>query len=155
MTIKITIFLGILLVFLILIIGFNQWNLSNTKQMQNTIFQKKYKIFSADYDISFVSKENKRYTPSDQDVQNGIQILENFLKNNSAIQDLGKYKIQFFGYTDKDNKKILWANFFCNDHGRNWKKEPIFVKDGGNCYFNVKVNLDTKEVFDFIINGEA
>jgi len=59
----------------------------------------------------------------------------------------------------ENNEKIVWSNFFCssfyNNSSVNYLEELISVDDGGNCYFNVKVNLEKEEIFDLIINGEA
>jgi hypothetical protein len=38
-------------------------------------------------------------------------------------------------------EKEVWINCFCRDGERDWRKNLVFVKDGGNCYFNLKVNL--------------
>ena len=52
-------------------------------------------------------------------------------------------------------EKVIWINCFCNDCNKNWKKEIIIVKDGGDCYFNLKINLMTKKYYDFLINGNT
>ena len=31
----------------------------------------------------------------------------------------------------------------------------MIVDDGGNCYFNFKINLTTKKFYDLRVNGEA
>lgn len=68
---------------------------------------------------------------------------------------LTKYKRQYFAVTNEKGQKEVWVNCFCETGNPNWKNEPIFVKDGGNCYFNVKINLKTKKYYDFAVNGEA
>lgn len=130
-------------------------NKNNMNGIPNKAFQQKYAVFPPDYDIAYISGGNKRYALSDQDIQSGMQILENYLRNNPAIRNLEEYKIQLFGYLNKDNEKIIWANYFCDAHGIDWQNNLVFVHDGGNCFFNVKVNLDKKEIFDFEVNGEA
>jgi len=70
-----------------------------------------------------------------------------------------KYRRQYFAYTDSNGQKIIYINCFCNDHNfrdhPNWKKYEVIVDDGGNCYFELKVNIDHKKYFDFFVNGQG
>jgi hypothetical protein len=36
-----------------------------------------------------------------------------------------------------------------------WQMQIIQVRDGGDAYFNLKINLTTGKVYDLYINGEA
>lgn len=65
------------------------------------------------------------------------------------------YKRQLLFYTDEKGDKIVWVNCFCNCFDESWKKDILLVKDGGDCYFNFKINLTKRKVFDIGINGEA
>lgn len=114
-----------------------------------------YIVFSKYYNASFLPIEGKQYTLTQEDVENVFNILEPFLENQSDIRDLSEYKAQFIGYTNDGGEKILYANYFCVDSFLDWKNNFVMALDGGNCFFNVKVNLQTKEVFDFIVNGDA
>ena len=38
---------------------------------------------------------------------------------------------------------------------QDWKKYSIFIKDGGNCYFNLKINLATRQYYELRVNVEA
>jgi hypothetical protein len=149
--------LGILFVLIVFLTGCDEKNyLNNLNNMQNS--QQSYIVFPADYDVSFEIGGNERYIPTDQDIQNAIEILAKFLIGNKEIRELQEYKIQFFGYKNENKEKIIWANYFCNEWsytGVDWKTDLVSVDDGGNCYFNLKVNLDTKEIFDFMVNGWA
>lgn len=72
--------------------------------------------------------------------------------------DLKKYnyKKQLILVTNKKGEKEVWVNCFCRTWDtNNWKKEILLVHDGGNCYFNFKLNLTTKQFYDLIVNGEA
>jgi hypothetical protein len=51
--------------------------------------------------------------------------------------------------------KEVWVNCFCRNAVGNWKEELILVQDGGNCYFQLKVNLNTKKYYEFTVNGNA
>ncbi|WP_143157477.1 hypothetical protein [Cnuella takakiae] len=66
-----------------------------------------------------------------------------------------KYKRQYIPVINTKGEKEVWANFFCNSWSDDWKTEVVFVKDGGNCYFNIKVNLSTKKTYELNVNGYA
>lgn len=137
----------ILCILLATFLGCTNFN-SNPQPMNQS---QNYTIFPETYETAVFGGE--RFTPSDQDVQNGLQILESQLKDNTNIRDLAEYKIQFIGYLNEAGEKILLANYFCNHSDVDWENTWIGVDGGGNCFFEVKVNLDKKEVFDLSING--
>lgn len=55
------------------------------------------------------------------------------------VIDLAEYKRQYIAVTNDKGEKEVWINCFCDTWGKNWRKELIFVKDGGNYYFNLKL----------------
>lgn len=72
--------------------------------------------------------------------------------------DLKKYNYrkQIIAVTNQKGEKEVWVNCFCHTwDNNNWKKDILLVHDGGNCYFNFKVNLATKKFYDLGVNGEA
>ena len=72
--------------------------------------------------------------------------------------DLKKYSYykQIIAVTNKNGDKEVWVNCFCHTwDNNNWKKDILMVHDGGNCYFNFKVNLATKKFYVLSVNGEA
>ncbi len=148
--------LGILLLTMTFIVGCTNQNLQN-KPNNIKISKQNYTVFPADYDISFMSGSgnHKRYTPTDEDIRKTIKLVEKFLGDKNEIRKLDEYKVQFFGYFNERGEKIIWANYFCDDDSKDWKKELVTVLDGGNCFFTVKINLDTESVFDFRVNGVA
>ena len=66
-----------------------------------------------------------------------------------------KYKRQYVAVTNKNGDKEVWINCLCQTHGDNWKTSIIMVDDGGNCYFNLKINLTKEKCYDFGVNGHA
>jgi len=78
----------------------------------------------------------------------------NFDINQFTI-DLKRYKRQYISVINNKGQKEVWINCFCDTFGMNWKKEQIDVMDGGNCFFNLKVNISKKEYYDFMVNGVA
>ena len=82
---------------------------------------------------------------------------------NSKVQDADKkyfaidlnkwkYKRQYVCVVNKNGQKEVYINCFCDTLGDNWKKSLIQVDDGGNCFFNFKINLTTKKYYDFFVN---
>lgn len=68
------------------------------------------------------------------------------------------YCKQFIGAVNFKGEKTIWVNCFCEkykDDFKNWKTEIVFVKDGGNCYFNIKINADKSKYYDLNINGNG
>lgn len=69
--------------------------------------------------------------------------------------DLKDYKRQYVAVINSKGEKEVWVNCFCKTYKPNWKEETVVVKDGGNCYFNVKINLTTGQYYELIVNGNA
>jgi hypothetical protein len=77
------------------------------------------------------------------------------LTKNDFVIDLKRYKRQYIAIINDKGEKEVWINCFCHTWDTNWRKELILVDDGGNCYFNLKINLTTKKYYDFSVNGMA
>jgi hypothetical protein len=75
------------------------------------------------------------------------------------IVDISKYKMQFIVTINPKGEKTVWANCFCspaNDKTfKNWRKDIVIVSDGGQCFFNLDINLTTKEFTTLSVNGVA
>ena len=112
---------------------------------------------------------NKTYKPVTY-TQNDIFLVESLLiecvnhfnkslrKNfKSASIDLQKrnYLKQLIFVKNKKGEKEVWVNCFCETSDDNWKTDIVEVFDGGNCFFNFKINLATKKFYSLRINGEA
>jgi len=67
------------------------------------------------------------------------------------------FKRQYLPVINEKGEKEVWINFFCAEHleGNRWKTKRHRVLDGGNCYYNLKINLVTKEIYALMINGYA
>jgi hypothetical protein len=66
-----------------------------------------------------------------------------------------EYRKQLVAVTNKKGEKEVWVNCFCDDWDKAWRTQIMMVDDGGPCYFNFKLNLTTKKVYDLIVNGFA
>jgi hypothetical protein len=66
-----------------------------------------------------------------------------------------KYKRQYVAVINKKGDKEVWINCLCQTHGNDWRTSIIMVDDGGNCFFNLKINLTKEKCYDLIVNGYA
>lgn len=79
-------------------------------------------------------------------------IESNKTPNNEVLLKLDQYKRQYVSVLNSNGQKEVFVNFFCDDFGTdNWRTELLQVDDGGNCFFNLKVNLAT-QVYTLEIN---
>jgi hypothetical protein len=71
--------------------------------------------------------------------------------------DLSKhnYKKQYVPAITSNGQKKVWVNFLCSTSLFDWRHKIILVDDGGDCYFNVLINLSDKSYSYFIVNGKA
>lgn len=81
------------------------------------------------------------------------------IKRTNFVIDLERYKRQYLSYIDSNGHKIVHVNCVCNDAidemKAKWKENYIIVSDGGNCFFNLNVNLSEKKCKDLMVNGDA
>ena len=149
--------IGIFAGFIFLIFGIYFWLNGNINSSEPpvTFSTDNYTVFSKDYGSSFLTEYDKRYTPTKEEVEKGLNVIGVFLDEQSSIRDLGEYKTQVIGYINNSGEKVMYVNYFCSTFGADWTKEFVSVDDGGNCFFQVKVNLDTENTFDFYVNGDA
>jgi len=69
---------------------------------------------------------------------------------------LYRYKRQYLPIINARGEKEVWINCFCTPNGtEKWRSEIISVEDGGNCFFNIKLNLTTGQFYAFSVNNDA
>ncbi len=79
-------------------------------------------------------------------------------QQNVLTRILGYYKRQIACFIDSNGNKTAWVNCFCLEDSQEftyWKKQRVLVDDGGDCFFNFKVDMTTHKSFDISINGVA
>jgi len=72
------------------------------------------------------------------------------------IIDLTKYGRQYTPVINDKSQKEIWIYCFCLSFTiKNWREHLDIpsAKGGGNCFFNLKVNLTTKKYYDLIVNA--
>ena len=103
------------------------------------------------------------WTPTQSDIlrlENGFTPYlqanpDGFYTTNPPIWErLTKYNRQYIGLI-MDGRQIIYANYFCNNIGTDWKSHFVFVLDGGECYFQFKYDIGSGDFFDLQVNGEA
>lgn len=103
------------------------------------------------------------WTPSEGDVRALEAGLASFLQENSGSfsaqgvpvwERLDEYTRQYAGIV-LDGKRVIYANYFCNTAGMDWKKNFVLVMDGGECYFQLMYDPGSGAYFDLRVNGEA
>lgn len=102
------------------------------------------------------------WTPSEDDVLVLEEGLSTFLQNNPdqfyertpVWEQLDEYNRQYIGII-MDEKRVIYANYFCDSVETDWRKDFVFVMDGGDCFFQFKYDVDSAEFFDLQVNGVA
>jgi len=110
-------------------------------------------------------KNYKKWTPSESDIETAEKLIAecfNDQKRGTVNRLLNRkpedYTMQFVGAIDEKDEKIIWVNCFCSSeikYFKDWKTDLVLVKDGGNCFFNLKINVDNNTYYDVLVNGEA
>jgi hypothetical protein len=78
------------------------------------------------------------------------------LRIDDYVIDLKRYYRQYVVVFNKRGEKEVWVNCFCNIQSQeNWREKAVIVMGGGNCFFNVRINLTRKSFSDFMVNGLA
>ncbi|RZM25514.1 MAG: hypothetical protein EOO88_18995 [Pedobacter sp.] len=139
------------------------------QDMKKTTVAQHYKTSS--FDVAIFPKESldmipgTRFTPTKEEVLIAENLLATQLKkmnthlenqHNSPVihKNLKKYQRQYFGYFDSKGHKILFINSFWKDEVyADWLDGRIMVLDGGSYYWQICIDLNSRKLFDFYING--
>jgi hypothetical protein len=62
------------------------------------------------------------------------------------------YRKQLIVLVNMEGKKEIYVNCFCKIDDDSWKTEYFRVYDGGNCFFNFKINVAERQYFDLQVN---
>ncbi|MBS1646636.1 MAG: hypothetical protein JST67_04795 [Bacteroidetes bacterium] len=69
--------------------------------------------------------------------------------------DLKKYQRQYIAVINNKGEKEVWVNCFCYNMGVDFYTQVLDIKDGGSCFFNVKINLTQKKHYQFTVNSNG
>lgn len=106
------------------------------------------------YKIEIIIRECiSEYNKKEEKVYNEIKHKnpQSQISITNFIIDLNKYKRQYIAVINTKGEKEVWVNCFCGTMP-NWTKKIIYVFDGGNCYFNLKINLKQNKYYELIVN---
>ncbi|NCD70341.1 hypothetical protein [Mucilaginibacter agri] len=76
-------------------------------------------------------------------------------RRNMQINNILSYYRQYIPAINANGEKEVFVNCFCDAMGSDWQTSIVIVRDGGSCFFQFKINLKTKRIRDFYVNGEA
>ncbi|WP_072834274.1 hypothetical protein [Flavisolibacter ginsengisoli] len=65
--------------------------------------------------------------------------------------DTLRHNYQIVSAKDNKGQSTVWVNAVC-DPKKDWKKELVFIEDGGSCYYNFRVNLSQKRYYNIAVN---
>jgi hypothetical protein len=110
-------------------------------------------------------KNYKPWKPGPNDIETGERLLkECFDKESSGTANpfsgrkLEDYNRQFIGAVIEGGNRVILVNCFCRSEEKTlkeWKEKMVLVADGGNCFFYLKVNIDTGRYYGLMVNGNA
>lgn len=71
-----------------------------------------------------------------------------------TIHDTRDYYRQYCALQNAAGHRLLYLNAFCGTwHLSRWKAQWIMVEDGGTCYFQSLIDLTSRKVLMFSVNG--
>jgi hypothetical protein len=83
-----------------------------------------------------------------------IQNSQEFYWQPPVWQRLDEYKRQYIGL-EREGRKFIFGNYFCENGDEDWRKELMFAIDGGECYFQVEFDLESGSFIRLHVNGES
>lgn len=106
------------------------------------------------YDFDIRNNIDGYWFPSEEDIREAEISISSFLKTSQpeVFTRIDKYGRQYFGIIVKGRKRI-YCNFFMNPKRfPNRYSEYILVLDGGNRYFRIEYDVDSKMCINCMIN---
>lgn len=88
------------------------------------------------------------------------ELINKALKENISIsnnRNANQYLKQCVVSYNEKGEKIIWVNCLKKKigHENNWKNGILQILDGGDNYFNLKINMSTKTYSEMYVNGVA
>jgi len=107
----------------------------------------------------FYSESENRFTPSNTDIIFTEKFIAANIKSMSLSspeihKKLHKYTRQYVGFINDKGQRVVWVNFIWSKSGYvdMINKDIVKVSDGGTHYWNIKMKLDSKELYDLRVN---
>jgi|GEM_PF-2540334 len=77
-----------------------------------------------------------------------IYIMMNHTHEGSSLK-AHDFKRQYVAVLNDSGEKEVWINCFCWNNKKDWTKEVVDSLDSEGCYFHFKLNLKTRNEYDF------
>lgn len=141
---------------------------------QEKSIDKRLALLNDSTDLLLASGNNSEvWSPTESDFKQIELIINKAIQNGELdflkdpkIENINKYYRQYICFINKKGEKVVYINAFCeiietlpeiegeiSKKPFDWKNKLLIVNDGGPCFWNVKINLSTKEYLDFSVNG--
>lgn len=118
-----------------------------------------YAIFTYDQKFhSGIQNEGKVFDlkTSDMIVVDSLLNLCILQNSNQISKKLKSYFKQVVAVKTPNNEVVVWVNLSCSGKESQYLFYNIIDShDGGDCFFNVKINLNTLKYYDLSVNGDA
>lgn len=108
-------------------------------------------------------KAKGRFTPATAEVIEAEKLILQELRKESVENKYLKgiydrwsgYGRQYVGFINSAGEKVIWVNYFPaqSSIADRIATAVIDVEDGGRSYWNIKVNMPRKKVFELMINS--
>ena len=111
----------------------SQANLTNDEiVVADTLLQK----FIGEYN----KEQTRQYNSFTPEQQKGHILL---------LLDLNKFRRQYVPVINQSGDKEIWVNCFCNNMGKDWKREVIKSSGERMCNFKIMLNLTQSKSYNF------
>ena len=79
-----------------------------------------------------------------------------YLWKGDYLIDLKRYKRQYVVSINSKGEKEAFLNCLCDTFHINWKKDILIARSnhGGNCFFNLKINIAKETYYELLINND-
>lgn len=115
-------------------------------------------------------KDFEIWRPEVSDLKKVDEILSKAIKDNQfyflkskQLSEIKKNYRQYLCYINEKGEKVIYINSMCElftdyDKDNNpvpfdWKNKMIDISDGGECYWNIKINLTINNYYELKVNG--
>jgi hypothetical protein len=124
--------------------------------------------------ILFPYRESNNWRPTYLDLETVEQVLNEAVKNNVSdfffkpvAENFNDYYIQYVPYFDENGNRIIYVNGICEKFvaiktpdkktgvlkPMDWKNIFFEMDDGGHCFWQMQINVDTKEYYQLSVNS--
>lgn len=123
-------------------------------------------IFTREYaegaNISALYNVENFNTPDSDDVMALENKLPAYLRENAnqfsdapyPWDSFDKYQRQYVSY-EENGKEMIYGNFFCDSSDLDWTVNFIEIEDGGECYFQIRYDVESGTFTELRVNGES